>query len=70
MAKPEHFIEVGVTALRNMGTSEFLPAVLLYIEAEDSAAAALENLEQDLGNLLGQRVRMYKEQCAAAGIVI
>lgn len=70
MAKPEHFIEVGVTALRNMATGEFLPAVPLYIEADDSAAAAVEKLEQDLGKLLAQRMRMYKEQCAAAGIVV
>lgn len=70
MAKPEHYIQVGVTALRNRATGEFLPAVPLYIKAEDCAAEAVEKLEQDLGKLLAQRMRMYKEQCAADGIVV
>ena len=30
------FIQVGTTALRDPGTGEFLPAVPLYVRAEDS----------------------------------
>ena len=45
----EKYIQVGVTALRNPATGEFLPAVPLYIKAEDSAEAAEEKLIEDIG---------------------
>ena len=34
---PKEYIQVGYTALRRPGTGEFLPAVKLYIEADDEA---------------------------------
>ena len=37
MAKQEKFIQIGVTALRDPATGDFLPAVPLYIKAEDGA---------------------------------
>ena len=39
-AKKEEFIQIGYTALRNPATGEFLPAVPLYIKADNDAAEA------------------------------
>jgi len=64
------FIQVGVTALRNRGTGEFLPAVPLYIRADDGAVADEEKLMQNLGALLAARMRQYKASCEAAGVAI
>lgn len=68
MAKEERFIQVGVTAMRDPATGEFLPAVPLYIKAEDGAAAGEEQLIQDVGKLLAERMRLYKSKCQAAGV--
>lgn len=70
MAKQERFIQIGVTALRNPANGEFLPAVPLYIKAEDGAEEAEEKLVQDIGKLLAQRMRQYKEKCEAEGIAV
>lgn len=70
MEKQERYIQVGVTALRDPVTKNFLPAVPLYIKAEDGAEEAEQKLQQDLAKLLGERMRRYKAECAAAGIAI
>lgn len=66
----EKYIQIGVTALRNPGTGEFLPAVPLYIKAEDSAPAAEEKLISDIGNLLAHRIKAYVDKCKEAGVSI
>lgn len=70
MAAQERFIQVGVTALRDPATGEFLPAVPLYIKAEDGAEEAEQNLIEDIGKLLAERIRKYKAGCRAEGIRI
>ena len=70
MAKQEKYIQVGVTALRDPATGDFLPAVPLYIKAEDGAEEAEEKLIEDIGKLLEERIRRYKADCEAAGISI
>ena len=45
-----------------------MPAVPLYIKAEDGAEEAEQQLIADLGKLFAQRMRRYKEACKAAGI--
>ncbi len=70
MAKQEKYIQVGVTALRDPATGGFLPAVPLYIKAEDGAEEAEEKLIQDIGKLMAERIRRYKAECEAAGISI
>lgn len=70
MAQEEKFIQVGVTALRDPATGEFLPAVPLYIRADDSARAAEVQLTEDIGKLLAERIRRYKTGCRAAGVKI
>lgn len=70
MAKQEKYIQVGVTALRDPATGDFLPAVPLYIKAEDGAEEAEGKLIEDIGKLLAERIRRYKADCEAAGISI
>ena len=70
MAKQEKYVQVGVTALRDPATGDFLPAVPLYIKAEDGAEEAEEKLIEDIGKLLAERIRRYKADCEAAGISI
>lgn len=70
MAKQERFIQVGVTALRDPATGDFLPAVPLYIKAEDGAVEAEEKLTRDIGKLLAERMRRYKAACEAADVAV
>lgn len=70
MSKQEKYIQVGVTALRDPVTREFLPAVPLYIRAEDAEECAEEKLVEDIGKLLAMRMREYTSRCEAAGLTI
>ncbi|MFR3797888.1 MAG: hypothetical protein ACLT1X_10335 [Christensenellales bacterium] len=70
MPKQEKYIQVGVTALRDPATGEFLPAVPLYIKAEDGAEEAEEKLIEDIGKLMAERIRRYKAACKAANVSI
>ena len=70
MDSNERFIQIGVTALRDPAKGEFLPAVPLYIKAEDGAEAGEEKLIADIGKLLAERMRQYKSKCQAAGVSI
>ena len=70
MPKQEKYIQVGVTALRDPATGEFLPAVPLYIKAEDGAEEAEEKLIEDIGKLMAERIRRYKAACKAAHVSI
>ncbi len=64
----EEYIQIGVTAMRGPG-GEFLPAVPLYIKAEDSAQAGEETLIHDIGRLLARRMKAYVDGCGRAGIM-
>lgn len=70
MPKQEKYIQVGVTALRDPATGEFLPAVPLYIKAGDGAEEAEEKLIEDIGKLMAERIRRYKAACKAANVSI
>lgn len=70
MPRQEKYIQVGVTALRDPATGEFLPAVPLYIKAEDGAEEAEEKLIEDIGKLMAERIRRYKAACKAANVSI
>lgn len=64
----DKYIQVGVTALRNPATGDFLPAVPLYIKAEGDAPEAEEKLIEDIGNLLAHRMKAYIDGCKKAGV--
>jgi hypothetical protein len=53
------FIQVGITALRNPTTGEFLPAVPLFIENTDGAAEAETAAMIDVCKVFAQRMKQY-----------
>ena len=66
----ERFIQVGVTAMRDPATGEFLPAIPLYIKAEENAAEAEEIVIRNIGKLLALRMKQYMDGCKAACIEV
>ena len=66
----EEYLQIGVTALRDPTTGEYLPAVPLYIRAEDNAAAEEQHLIDDIGNLLAKRIKKYMDGCREAGAAV
>lgn len=67
MEKQERYIQVGFTALRDPATGDFLPAVPLYIKADDVAEEAEQSLIDDIGKLLAHRMKAYMDGCKKAG---
>jgi len=63
----ERYIQVGVTALRDE-KGDFLPAVPLFIRADDSAIAGEEALIKDMAKLLAHRMKAYFDECRGKGI--
>lgn len=66
----ERYIQVGVTAMRDPATGEFLPAVPLYIKAEENAAETEEIVIRDIGKLLALRMKQYMDGCKVAGVEV
>lgn len=66
----EKYIQVGVTALRDPATGEFLPAVPLYIKAEDGAEESQEKLISDLGHVFALQIKKYLDGCQEAGVQV
>lgn len=60
----EEFVQVGVTAMIDPVSGEFLPAVPLYIRKDEGAEAAEEGLIKDLGLLFAMRMEAYMDGCA------
>ena len=57
MVKTTEFIQIGILALRDTKTGDYLPAIPLYIRVEDSAAAD-DELFDDFSRLLANQLRM------------
>lgn len=68
MAREEGFIEVGFTALREPVTGAFLPAVPMYIKAENGAEEAEQKVIDGIGNLLALKMKAYMDGCKAEGV--
>ena len=66
----QEYIQIGVTALRDPKTGGYLPAVPMYIRADDGAKAAQAELVQDIGKLLADRMRRYRQACQAAELQV
>ena len=66
----EKYIQVGVTAMRDPKTGEFLPAVPLYVKAEDVAEDAEAPMIADFAKLMALKFKDYKEGCRKAGVAI
>lgn len=66
----EKYIQIGYTALRDPATGGYLPAVPLYIKAEDGAEEGEQKLMDDIGNLLAKRMKAYMDGCREAGVEV
>lgn len=64
----EEYIQIGYTALRNPTNGEFMPAVPLYIKAENGASEAEQQVINDIGNLFALRMKAYMDGCNKAGV--
>ncbi|GHV28035.1 hypothetical protein FACS18948_6430 [Clostridia bacterium] len=53
------FIRVGITALRDPATGDYLPAVPLYIENTNGAAEAETAAMVDVSKVFAARMRTY-----------
>lgn len=66
----DKYLQIGVTALRDPTTGDFLPAVPLYIKLEGTAGEAEQRLIDDIGNLLAKRIKRYMDGCKEAGAAV
>ena len=55
------FIQIGVTALRDPGTGEYLPSVPLYIRAEDEGKVAAPVFDRELLEGLTEKYRAFRK---------
>lgn len=55
------YIQVGVTALRDPATREFLDPVPLYVKATPEVLESAERLTRDIGKLFAEKFKKYKE---------
>jgi len=65
---PEKYIQVGVTALRDPATGGFLPAVPLYIKADEAAEEAERQMINDLAKVLARKMKTYIDGCRNAEV--
>jgi hypothetical protein len=55
----QKFIQIGITALRDPATGDFLPAVPLYIEATADATQAETTMINDIGRVFAEKMKQY-----------
>ena len=60
------YVQVGVTALRDPVTGEFLPAVPLFIREEDAKNPAFPHTDGGLMKELSAKMKEYHEAAMAA----
>ena len=67
MAK--QYIQVGVTALRDPVTHDFLPSVPLYIEADEGETeqSAASEMAQQIAPLFVDMMKQYVQGCKKLG---
>ena len=57
----QKFIQIGITALRDPATGDFLPAVPLYIEATEETTEAETAMINDIGRVFAAKMKQYVE---------
>lgn len=68
MEKKEKFIQVGFTALRDPATRAFLPAVPLYIKADDSTESEVQQLNGGASETQGGAAMSSRSKKKAAHV--
>lgn len=66
--RTKEYIQIGVTALRDPETGDFLPSVPLYIKATPEAKASEEKLHFDIAKILAEKMGEYKKGLHREGI--
>lgn len=69
MAKGK-YIQVGVTAMRDPKTGDFLPAIRCESKRKDVGEDAEKPMLEDFAKLMALRMKQYKTGCKAAGVAI
>lgn len=71
----EYFVQVGVTALRNPATGEFLPSVPLYIKANVDDIDSKTDLSRgereicsDIAGIFADKFDQYIQGCRKEGL--
>lgn len=57
-----NFIEVGIMALRDPATGDFLPAVPLYIESTKESKADETAMIEDISGVFADKMKEYIEK--------
>ena len=60
------FVQVGVTALRDPVTGDFLPSVPLYVRAEDQEKVEVPIFDDSLMRKMADKYKQYLEGCRRA----
>lgn len=60
------YVQVGVTALRDPVTGDFLPSVPLYVRAEDQEKVEVPIFDDSLMRKMADKYKQYLEGCRRA----
>jgi len=60
------YVQVGVTALRDPVTGDFMPSVPLYVRAEDQEKVEVPIFDDSLMRKMADKYKQYLEGCRRA----
>lgn len=66
--QPEEYIQIGVTALRDPVTGEFLPSVPLYIKKTPEIQQAEDYMIGDIAKVFASRMKQYIQENGRKGV--
>ena len=66
--KDKRYIQVGVTALRDPATGDYLPAVPLYVKSSEASKVGTLRLSEAMKFIFADKIRQYTNGCKEAGI--
>ena len=64
------YVQIGVTALRNPKTGDFMPSVPIYVKKKDLRHAVPPIGEDNIADILARKFEAYRNACAEAGVEI
>ena len=65
----QKFIQIGITALRDPASGDYLPAVPLYIEATEEATESEAAMIEDISHVFAGRMKQYIDAGGLTGQV-
>lgn len=64
------YVQIGVTALRDPKTGDFMPSVPIYVKKKDLRHAVPPIGEDNIADILARKFEAYRNACAEAGVEI